>query len=219
MDFVDTNTKSPRYLTGLKDLSRRVAEPFLTPLRHSDTIKQRRNRMRVIVWMVALMLLASCGIADSAGSTQITPPTVAPTRQPEMPLPTNTRPAPIFTATSADPVLESAPTMIPQGNRMLPPYDAVVLQFVATATADLSQRLAVPANQIEVAEVQSVIWPNAGMGCPQPGMAYKQVPVDGILIVLRANGQPFSYHGGNGREPFYCANPQLETPGGGDLSQ
>jgi hypothetical protein len=175
---------------------------------------------RFFAAIVALVVLANCGVADSA----VTPATTAPSTQPTMPpppmpLPTATRAITIATTVSTALELESVPTMIPQGNRMSPPYDAVILQFVATATADLSQRMAIQAANIEVVEIRSVTWPNAGMGCPQPGMAYKQVPVDGVLILLRANGQVYNYHSGNGREPFYCANPQLETPGGGDLSQ
>jgi hypothetical protein len=52
------------------------------------------------------------------------------------------------------------------------------------------------------------VWSDAGLGCPQPGMAYIQVPQDGYLIILRANNQLYNYHGGGRGDnpPFLCQN-------------
>jgi hypothetical protein len=82
---------------------------------------------------------------------------------------------------------------------------------VEVAKADLARRRAVAPEAIHVVEVRDVIWPNAGLGSPQPGMAYKQVPVDGLLIRLESGGQLFEYHSGGRRAPFLC-----EQPAGGD---
>jgi hypothetical protein len=35
-------------------------------------------------------------------------------------------------------------------------------------------------------------------------MAYAQVPEDGLLIRLQANGQTYEYHSGGIRDPFLC---------------
>lgn len=75
------------------------------------------------------------------------------------------------------------------------------------AKADLARRQAVAPDTIRIVEVRNVIWPNPGMGCPQPGMAYKQVPVDGLLIRLESGGQIFEYHSGGGKAPFLCEQP------------
>jgi hypothetical protein len=87
------------------------------------------------------------------------------------------------------------------------PLDPAMARLVAGAQADLARRRGIPVDAIEVAEVRSVTWPDPSLGCPQPGMAYKQVPVDGVLIRLRADGMIFNYHGGGGRAPFLCEQP------------
>jgi hypothetical protein len=78
---------------------------------------------------------------------------------------------------------------------------------VEIAKADLARRRAVAADTIRVVEVRSVTWPDPGLGCPQPGMAYKQVPVDGLLIRLESDGQVFEYHSGGSKAPFLCEQP------------
>jgi hypothetical protein len=89
-----------------------------------------------------------------------------------------------------------------------PPLDSSLQSFVRQAQEDLAKRLAVPVNQIELIEVRDVVWPDKGLGCPQPGMAYTQVQVDGLLIRLRAGGRLYEYHSGGDRPPFLCENRQ-----------
>ncbi len=84
------------------------------------------------------------------------------------------------------------------------PYPPGVEQAVNTARADLAKRLAVDPSQVVVMGVSSVTWPDASLGCPQPGMAYAQVMVDGYIVRLQANGQVYEYHGGGSRAPFLC---------------
>ena len=85
------------------------------------------------------------------------------------------------------------------------PYPPVVEQAVNQARADLAKRLGVDPSQVEVVGVSSVTWPDASLGCPQPGMVYTQVMVDGYRVRLRASGQVYEYHGsGSSRPPFLC---------------
>jgi hypothetical protein len=79
------------------------------------------------------------------------------------------------------------------------------------AKADLARRRAIAPEAIVVVEVRDVVWPDAGLGCPRPGMAYKQVPVDGLLIRLESGGQLFEYHSGGGKPPFLCEQPSATT--------
>jgi len=88
---------------------------------------------------------------------------------------------------------------------------AVQATPVEAAKADLARRRSIAPEMIRVVEVRDVTWPDPGLGCPQPGMAYKQVPVDGLLIRLESDGQLFEYHSGGSRAPFLC-----EQPPGGD---
>ena len=79
--------------------------------------------------------------------------------------------------------------------------------FVLQAVEDLATRLAVTKDAIIVASAESVTWPDKGFGCPRPGLAYVQVPQDGLKIVLVVDGKPYNYHSGAGRPPFLCENP------------
>ena len=76
--------------------------------------------------------------------------------------------------------------------------------LIDAATADLMKRLSVTRDAIEVVAAQSVVWPDKGLGCPQPGMQYLQVQVDGFRIELRVDNRLYAYHGGGGRGPFLC---------------
>jgi hypothetical protein len=81
--------------------------------------------------------------------------------------------------------------------------------LIHLAQEDLAQRLSIPIEQIEVLEARSVVWPDSSLGCPQPGMRYKQVPQDGSLIKLAVDGGVYEYHSGGGREPFLCEPASL----------
>lgn len=84
------------------------------------------------------------------------------------------------------------------------PLDPSLEKIVAQAKNDLAQRLAIDPAQIDLVEAASVTWPDGSLGCPQPGMAYTQVQVDGLLIRLRAGDRIYEYHGGGARAPFLC---------------
>ena|SRR5688572_13660014 len=66
------------------------------------------------------------------------------------------------------------PTSIPT------PADAGLQNLIEKAKTDLAQRLAISVHEIILLEATSVVWPDASLGCPQPGMAYIQVPEDGL---------------------------------------
>lgn len=78
---------------------------------------------------------------------------------------------------------------------------------VAQALEDLSGRLNVTADEIQIVAVEAKTWPDSSMGCPQEGMMYMQVLVeDGMLIQLEMDGKIYNYHSGPTREPFLCEN-------------
>ena len=84
-----------------------------------------------------------------------------------------------------------------------PPKMAQVTQ----AKQDLAKRLSVNPDQIELVSFTPVTWPDGSMGCPEPGMMYTQVLVEGYRIQLRSGGRDYEYHGGGTRAPFLCAKP------------
>ena len=99
------------------------------------------------------------------------------------------------------------------------PVDPALQPQIEIAQQDLGMRLSY-ANwwEIEVLEARAVTWPDGGLGCPQPGMAYIQVLVDGALIRLNGDGKLYEYHSGGSKPPFLCedpAPPPGELPPGG----
>ena len=64
----------------------------------------------------------------------------------------------------------------------------------AMAKEDLARRLDVSIQQIEVLSAEYVEWPDASLGCPQPGMMYAQVITPGYRIILSASGENYEYH-------------------------
>jgi len=91
-----------------------------------------------------------------------------------------------------------------------PPASPGLAGLVEQATADLAQRLSVDLDRIDLVEAKAVVWPDGGLGCPQPGMAYTQVRRDGALIRLRAGKRLYNYHSGGGRPPFLCEQAERE---------
>lgn len=85
------------------------------------------------------------------------------------------------------------------------PVDPGFQLLIDQAVMDLAQRLSIPTSQIILVEAKSVVWPDSSLGCPQPGMAYLQVPEDGALIVLQVvEGILYEYHTGGNRGLFLC---------------
>ncbi len=84
------------------------------------------------------------------------------------------------------------------------PSNPALQGLVMQAKEDLARRLSIEVEQIELLEASAVVWPDSGMGCPQPGMVYTQVQRDGALIRLRVGKRIYNYHSGGNRLPFLC---------------
>ena len=93
--------------------------------------------------------------------------------------------------------------------------------LVSHAKEDLAERLGIPITDIELLSFEEVVWPDSSLGCPQPGMRYLQVPSDGALIRLSAEGQVYDYHSGSNRGVFLCekAYKDLKKPTPIDLTK
>lgn len=89
-----------------------------------------------------------------------------------------------------------------------------MLPQVSEAIADLARRLDVAPEQIAVVSVEAVVWPDGGLGCPQPGMMYPQVLQDGLRVRLAVEGVVYQYHSGGRRAPFLCEHPAEPAPPG-----
>jgi hypothetical protein len=85
--------------------------------------------------------------------------------------------------------------------------------LVAAAVDDLAGRLGLGPADVNVVAARAVTWGDSSLGCPQPGMQYLQRLVDGTLVVLKAGGRTYEYHGGD--PLFLCDHPRPPSGGGG----
>jgi hypothetical protein len=162
-----------------------------------------------LIWLLTgalvCLVLAGCSPASLTGLTEATAPVqttdiIATAVNATAVQPAATDQHPTILAGSPTPEEESMP-----GIDVKPPnYNPALQPLVSQAVDDLAQRLRLEPAQIEVIEARAVVWPDASLGCPQPGMRYIQVPQDGALVRLRAAGQDYEYHSGGGQGLFLC---------------
>ena len=67
--------------------------------------------------------------------------------------------------------------------------------IIDPVVAEIAQVAGVPPSEVVVTSAEAVTFPNGGLGCPEPGMMYTQVLVDGYKIVAEAAGTTFDYRG------------------------
>lgn len=85
--------------------------------------------------------------------------------------------------------------------------------------ADLADKLEVPPDTIEVDSVESGVWADGSIGCPDPDTGYTQALVPGTRVSLSHDGETYIYHQGGSGDPFLCESPVEEAFTGveGDL--
>jgi hypothetical protein len=104
-----------------------------------------------------------------------------------------------FSATPISPA--SPPPLAPAGFPLDP--SSILVQG---AIDDLAERLGVERDAVIVVDSRGVTWGDTSMGCPEPGVGYLQVLVDGALAILEVDGRRYHYHGGNPLK--LCENPK-----------
>jgi len=161
-----------------------------------------KRLLLVLFWAV----LFSVGLVGCLGlESTLTTPTQAGDPDPTEPATPTRQPSPtaVKATTQEAPVTETTSPQIPENQPDNP--------FVQQAKEDLAERLKIDIERIELLAFELVTWSDSSLGCPQPGMAYPQVPVDGAVIRLAAGDQTYEYHTGGTRSPFLCEQ-NLEIP-------
>lgn len=158
-----------------------------------------------IVSVIALLALltAACGAGSGvdAGDPTSTP---APDRTPTTSL------VPVEGSLEPGDQANSEPDPgAPLAEQPAPKIPRALQPFADAAVADLAERLNVDGSTITVAVAESIVWPDGALGCPEPGMAYTQVQVEGSRAVLIQGNSTYFYHGGEGSPgPFLCENAE-----------
>jgi len=177
------------------------------------------HRKSAATVVALLMSLAACGQAvDNPPTTAATTPgaTQGPADLPDEPgataEPVSPSAVPGAVTSTTEPAIEPDPgaplTTVPEPK--IPPG---LEPFVAGARRDLAAILGVEETTITVAVVEAIVWPDAALGCPQPGIEYSQVQVEGWRAVLVHGSASYAYHGGGTRlEGFLCRRPNFPAP-------
>jgi len=59
-----------------------------------------------------------------------------------------------------------------------------------------------------VVSSESVTFSDGSLGCPLPGVSYTQAQVQGMRVVVEADGRTYDYRFGRGDAPRLCEQPQ-----------
>lgn len=148
----------------------------------------------------------------TADTTSVTDATATPVTDPpaDATQPDATVPDDVLATTATtrpEPAVPATATVYPEGS-----IDPGLTPFVEIATVDLSERLGVGTDAIETLTAVLVTWPDASLGCPEPGQVYAQVLTDGSVIELGFDGSVYRYHSGGSRTPFPCDRPLDPVP-------
>jgi hypothetical protein len=98
------------------------------------------------------------------------------------------------------------PTLPQEEITMVPvtPPDETSEKMVGLVKQHLAQRLSLPTDQIVLSEIKPVVWRDAGLGCPKPGVDYIQVETPGYTILLEAGGTRYRYHTDQSKRFVQC---------------
>jgi CO/xanthine dehydrogenase Mo-binding subunit len=125
------------------------------------------NAGRVLAVACTLLLSACAAAAPGGPPTSAPPPTAA-----------QTAPSP---PSVGSPIAVSSPS--PQANPAL-----------EAAMAQAATRLGIARADLRIDRLEAREWPDAALGCPQPGVLYAQVLSPGYLIVISGAGKQLEYH-------------------------
>jgi hypothetical protein len=152
------------------------------------TLGYHRHLMVVRIALFATLWLVAGCTAASSGSPGASPNGAAPSTDVAGSLePASLQPSP-------EPTVSPGPVDLPAS-------------VVDPVVADIARLAAVPVDQVTVQSAESVTFPDAGLGCPVPGMVYTQVQIDGYKIVAVAAGTTYDYRG-TGPGKFRLCTPQ-----------
>jgi len=147
------------------------------------------------VLSAAVFVLAAC----SPGGTAAPEPTQALIPATETPIPQLVPPTVTPEATLPRPGDIAAPTASPtpagdSSATVSVETDPVASELAALARRRVAQELNLPAQRVQLVEIQSVVWSDASLGCPVAGQTYPLGEVDGYRIVLSAGDREYYFH-------------------------
>lgn len=135
---------------------------------------------RVAVAAAAMLLAVSLAACTSEGSA---------TEGDSVPGPTSSSRPPFQTTTPGAVGPTGTPADVPAAR-----WDAIV--------RDLADRGV--SSPPTVVSAENVVFADGSLGCPSPGQSYTQAQVDGMRVVLEAEGTTYDYRLGSGDQLILC---------------
>lgn len=80
-------------------------------------------------------------------------------------------------------------------------------QLLSRMADDLAKRLGVGKTELQVLAMETIVWNDGALGCPQPDKAYTQATVPGLRVLFQHANKTYQYHGSERGHFVYCANP------------
>ncbi len=152
---------------------------------------------------------ATPSIADATPTTAATP-----VPSPVPPSTATAAPAPQSAATLAPTI--SLPSPPPQVTalalptpEMQPPVNIgeqaiLPADLLTRLVGDLAARSGSDPSAITLVGAEAVVWNDGSLGCPQPGMVYPQVQIEGYHVILRVGDRNYDYRVGKGGSFVLC---------------
>ena len=72
--------------------------------------------------------------------------------------------------------------------------DPVAAEMLSIAQRRLASRFDIPTRRVRLVEMQTIIWPDASLGCPLAGETYQQIRIDGYRIVVSVADDSYIFH-------------------------
>ncbi len=86
------------------------------------------------------------------------------------------------------PALNGQPVGQPVTTAQIPP------EVRRAVVADAARRFSVSESSVVLTRAERVTWPDASLGCPEPGTMYTQALVAGFRLVAKTSGGELLYH-------------------------
>jgi len=74
------------------------------------------------------------------------------------------------------------------------PAEALKIKIADLAIVNLGNQIGVGLDEIKVVSIESVVWPDSSLGCPQRGQMYTQSVVPGLRIRLSTGTSQYVYN-------------------------
>ena len=141
-----------------------------------------RSIVRLVAMLGTALFVGGCCLAAPQGGAG---PTAA----------ASVRPSPVPDASVIASFETNHPSSPASNHASSPGVIGLPPSIVDPVVAEIARVAGVPVERVTIVTAEPVTFPDAGLGCPLPGVGYPQVQVDGYRIVAEVDGRTYDYRG------------------------